>query len=247
VSHPPQPACKPPLPKGQLKRFCLTFDCGEDPQLPKDHDTLFLHEIVFALSDDEHRTRGVSYDPFGGTAQKHMFQAGMAVSRDDDQVGFAIAGEVRDYFKGGAHSNDHFFQELRLDRLFRQCIQFFLEGLDRELFAHGEYHWIRRRLESMKQRDLCFKVLREWRRVFECLLRDFREINWHEDTLEFEDYRDEFRSIVELVLSVYSWYSLIGFCAEKCKRIAVVACFSRRMPVPIIIFHFPRIDNCPGS
>ena len=47
----------------------------------------------------------------------------------------------------------------------------------------------------MKQRDLCFKLLREWHRVFECLLRDFREINWHEDTLEFEDYRDEFRSI----------------------------------------------------
>jgi hypothetical protein len=44
------------------------------PQLPKDDDTLLLHEIVFAFSDDEHRTRGVSYDPFGGTAQEHMFQ-----------------------------------------------------------------------------------------------------------------------------------------------------------------------------
>jgi hypothetical protein len=135
-----------------------------------------LSDPVFAFSDDEHRTRGVSYDPFGGASHEHMLEAGMAMGRDDDQVGFAIVRDVGDYFEGRAQSHYYFFYQLRLDHAFRQCIQFFLQRLDREMLAHGdisEVHWIRKRLDGVKQRDLCFKLLREWHRVFERLLRDF--------------------------------------------------------------------------
>ena len=52
----------------------------------------------------------------------------MAMSRDDDKIGFAIACDIGDYFKGGAHSDNHFFQELRFNRLLSQCIQFFSRG-----------------------------------------------------------------------------------------------------------------------
>ena len=97
-----------------------------------------LYELVFAFSDDEYRTRSVPYDPLGGTAHEHVFEAGMAMSRDDDNIGFAIACDVGDYFKGRAHLDNHFFQELRFNRVFRQCIQFFLQGLDRETLAHRE-------------------------------------------------------------------------------------------------------------
>ena len=71
-------------------------------------------------------------------------------------------------------------------------------GLDRETLAHrdvSQVYWIGKRLNGVKQRDLCFKLFREWHRVFERLLRDFGEINRHQDTLEFEDRRDESNSI----------------------------------------------------
>ena len=58
-----------------------------------------LYQLVFAFPDDEYRTRRVPYDPFGGTAHEHMFEAGMAMSCDDDKIGFAIACDVGDYFK----------------------------------------------------------------------------------------------------------------------------------------------------
>jgi hypothetical protein len=153
---------------------------------------------VFAFPDDEYRTRGVPHDPLGCTAHEDMFEAGMAMSRDDDKIGSAIARDIGDYFKGCAHSDNHFFQELRFNRVFRQCIQFFLQGLDRETLAHrdvSQVYWIGKRLNGVKQRDLCFKLLREWHRVFERLLRDFGEINRYQDTLEFEDRRDESNSI----------------------------------------------------
>ena len=57
------------------------------------------------------------YDPFGGTAHEYMSEAGMAMSRDDDKIDFAIACHIGDYFKGGTHLDNHLFQVLRFNRL----------------------------------------------------------------------------------------------------------------------------------
>ena len=95
-----------------------------------------LYELVFAFSDDEYRTRGVPYDPLGGTAHEQVFEAGMAMSRDDDEIGLTIAGNVGDYFKGRAYADKHFFQELWFDRVFRQRIQLFFHRPNRKTLAH---------------------------------------------------------------------------------------------------------------
>ena len=87
-----------------------------------------LYELVFAFSDDEYRTRGVPYDPLGGTAHEHVFEAGMAMSRDDDEIGLTIAGNVGDYFKGRAYADKHFFQELWSDRVFANASNSFFMG-----------------------------------------------------------------------------------------------------------------------
>ena len=86
-----------------LASFLCRFPRRTEKLLPD------LYQLVFAFSDDEYRTRRVPYDPFGGTAHEHMFEVGMAMSCDDDKIGFAIACDVGDYFKGRAHSDNHFF------------------------------------------------------------------------------------------------------------------------------------------
>ena len=83
---------------------------------------------MFALPDDEYRTRGVPHDLLCCAAHEHMFEAGMAMSRDDDKICFAIARDVGDYFKGCADSDKRFFQELGSDRVFRQRSNSFFTG-----------------------------------------------------------------------------------------------------------------------
>ena len=125
---------------------------------------------MFAFPDDENRTRGVPYDPFGGTAHEHMFEAGMTMSRDDNKIGFAIACDISDHFKGAAYSDNHLFQVLRFNHLFRQFIQFLFQRLDWKTLAHlyvGQVRWIWKRLDRVKQCDLCSKLLCKWHRVLE--------------------------------------------------------------------------------
>jgi hypothetical protein len=186
-----------------------------------------LDELVFALPDNQHRTRGVPYDPFGGTAHEYMFEAGMAMSRDDDKIGFTIACHIGDYFKGGTHLDNHLFQVLRFHRLLSQFVQFLFQRLDRETLAHrqvGQVRWIRKRLDRMKQCDLCPKLLCKWHRVFERRLRSFGEINRYQDALEFEDHRGEFSSIAFPVFAAWP------------------TCFCLRIHDLVIDFQFPKID-----
>ena len=153
-------------------------------------------------------------DPFGGTAHEDMPEAGMAMSRDDDKIDFAIACHIGDDFKGATHLDNHLFQVLWFNRLRSQFIQFLFQRLDREPLAHrqvGQAHWIRKGLDRMKQRDLCSKLLCKWHRVFERRLRNVGEINRYQDSFEFEDHRREFTSIAfpscrlaDLFLSLYS-------------------------------------------
>jgi Carbohydrate phosphorylase len=82
----------------------------------------WLYELVFAFADDEYRTGGMSYRPFGGTSHDDVSNPSTAVSRNHDQIGLAIAGDVCDFFKGRTHADKHFFQELRFDHALRQRI-----------------------------------------------------------------------------------------------------------------------------
>ncbi|MGB7839427.1 MAG: hypothetical protein WBL40_15080 [Terrimicrobiaceae bacterium] len=96
-------------------------------------------------------------DPFGGTDDEHMFEAGMAMSRDNYKIGFAIGCDIGDYFKGHAYSYNHFLQELRFNRLIRQFTQFHFQRLNRETLAdrdESQVHWTRMRLDRVKQRDI---------------------------------------------------------------------------------------------
>jgi len=68
-----------------------------------------LHHFVSVLSDDEDRTWSVAHDPFGRAAHEHMFKAGVAVSRNDDKIGLAIAGDVRDDFECCSYLHDYVF------------------------------------------------------------------------------------------------------------------------------------------
>ena len=78
------------------------------------------------------------------TAHEDMFKAGVAVSRNDDQIRLAIVGDVGDYFKGSAYADKHCFQELGFDCIFCQCIQLFFHGPNRKTLAHWNVSQIRR-------------------------------------------------------------------------------------------------------
>ena len=62
--------------------------------------------LIAVFADDEDGATGGADDFFGGAAEEHMFQGAVAVGADDDEVGFAVLGDARDFFPGRAVAND---------------------------------------------------------------------------------------------------------------------------------------------
>ena len=140
-----------------------------------------------------YRTRSVPHDPLGSTAHEDVLKAGVAVSRNDDQIRLTIVRDVGDYFKGSAYADKHCFQELGFDCIFCQCIQLFFHGPNRKTLAHWNVSQIRRVgswFYCVQQSDLCSKMLCERQRVIKRFPRNPGEIDWHKDTLEFKHRRD---------------------------------------------------------
>jgi hypothetical protein len=118
-----------------------------------------------------------------------VFKAGIAVSRNNDQIGLTIVGDVGDYFKGSPYADKHCFQKLGFDCVFCQCMQLFFRGPKRKTLAHWNVSQIRRvgrGFSYVQQSDSCSKMLCERHRVIKRFPRDPGEIDWHKDTLEFE-------------------------------------------------------------
>ena len=148
---------------------------------------------MFAFPDDEYRTRIVPHDPFGSTAHEDVLKAGIAVSRNNDQIGLTIAGDIGDYFKGSAYADNHCLSRAQVQSCFLPMHPTLSHGPDRKTLAHrnvSQIRWVGRGFYCVQQSDLCSKMLCERHRVIKRFLRDSGEIDWHKDTLEFEHRRD---------------------------------------------------------
>ena len=78
----------------------------------------------------------MSHHPLGGTSHDDVSNPGRAMSRNHNQIGLAIAGDVGNFLKGRTHADKRFFQELRFDHALGQRIQVFLNWPNRETLAH---------------------------------------------------------------------------------------------------------------
>ena len=54
-----------------------------------------LYELVFAFANDEYWTRGVPHDPFRSASHKDVLNPGIAVSRNNDQIGLTIVSDIK--------------------------------------------------------------------------------------------------------------------------------------------------------
>jgi hypothetical protein len=142
------------------------------------------------FSDDQDRARSVPDNPFGRTAHEDVLETRVAVSRNDDQIGLGIAGNIRDDLECCSYLNEDFFQKAWIDRLLRQSIQLVLHWPDGKSVAHGEIGQVDRvgrRFNSVQDRDLGSELLCKWDRVIERLLRDSGKIYRDKDAFKPKD------------------------------------------------------------
>src|ERR1041385_7136062 len=57
-----------------------------------------MKKLMFALADDKHGTRRTADQAFRDAAGQHMFETGVAVRRDDNQVSVEFTRRADDFF-----------------------------------------------------------------------------------------------------------------------------------------------------
>src|SRR5437016_11257462 len=73
-------------------------------------------KLMLPWAHDQHRARRMPHDSLGGAAQEQVFQSGVPVSGDDDEVDVAFLGHAHNLLIGlaAAHNRFHRNQFLNL-------------------------------------------------------------------------------------------------------------------------------------
>jgi hypothetical protein len=142
-----------------------------------------IYEIVFILVEHKHRARRAAHDILRGAPLEQVLQAGVAVSRRDDEVRPNFARHFEDGFEdealpdGGLHGQsrrDHFIELLFNDR----------QLLLLEICEIRSILKVSRSLQDVQERDFRAELLRQRHGILQRLQRHLGEIQWHKDILQ---------------------------------------------------------------